>query len=230
MENFQKIKKQGSLVDEAYLIIKNAIINMDVKPGQPLTEERLVEKLGISRTPLRGALYRLSCEELVDIFPGRGTYVSMVSYEEMVDTLNVRLVLEKLAAQQAVEKGREEYDGHIQELERTLSQQERWSLDPLQRGDMFGFLQYDNQFHRIISEMSKNRVLKRQIMGLKDKFNRFVILSNSLSDRIPEVIEEHRQILKAIQQKDAALTREAMASHIVKVQLGIEEGIKKYLS
>lgn len=224
------IKKRGSLVDEAYLIIKKAIINMDVKPGQPLTEERLVEQLGISRTPLRSALNRLSCEELVDIYPGRGTFVSQVSYEEMVDTLNVRLVLEKLAAQQSVEKSIEGYDKYICQLEAMLSLQEEWVIQPCKKDDMFGFLQYDNCFHRIISEMASNKVLKKQIMGLKDKFNRFVILANTLNDRIPAVIEEHRQVLEAIRAKDPALAEEAMAAHILKVQQSIEAGMKIYLA
>lgn len=217
-------------MEGAYNVIKEAIINMEVKPGQPLPEERLVEQLGISRTPLRAALNRLSCEELVDIFPGKGTYVSKVSYEDMVDTLHVRLALERLAARQAVEKESKEYNQSIHQMEDILSHQGEWSHNPQMCESMFAFLQYDNQFHKTICGLSGNKVLQRQIMGLKDRFNRFVILSNSLQDRIPAVIIEHRLILEAIKERDAARAEEAMAAHILEVQQGIEEGMKTYLS
>ncbi len=229
MAQLPKITTRGSLVEKSYQVIKNAIISMDVKPGQPLPEEKLVEQLGISRTPLRAALTKLAHEELVDIYPGRGTYVSELSYQDMVDTLQVREVLERLAAGLAVINSNPNDQEHLDRMDELLQQQQEWA-EKKGGKDMGPFLKFDNEFHSVICELSKNSVLKRQILSLKDKFNRFVILSQSLESRASGVIEEHKTVLEAIRMGNQKRAEEAMGNHILRVRLGIEEGIQKHLS
>ncbi len=226
MNNLPKVKENKSLVEKAYDVIKKAIICMDVEPGQALPEEWLVEQLGISRTPIRSALNKLAHEELVDIYPGRGTFVARVTYDNMVNTLEVREVLEILAARLA-SRNRSDTKNR-KKLKEALKMQESILKTDL---DIQLYLEYDNQFHNTISKLADNEVLEKQIGELKDKFNRFVILSKSLQEkkRAVEVIREHKMILEAILKGDTENAVAAMAKHIRNVKAGIEKGLKEYL-
>ncbi len=221
MQKLPRLDDRTSKVQKAYTVIKNSIINMDIKPGEALPEEKLVEQLGISRTPIRAALNKLAYEELVVIYPGKGTYVAEVSYKSMVNTLQIREVLENLSVKLAAQSTNPQQ--YLKELAETIDCQKR-SVE--KKHGVLEFLEYDNKFHAIICEMADNIILKKEIENLKNKFNRFVILSKSLNTRAGKVIEEHRMILEALKTKDPVSSVAAMTMHIRNVKLGIEDGIK----
>ncbi len=225
MPKLPRLDDKTSKVQKAYTVIKNSIISMDIKPGEALPEEKLVEQLGISRTPIRAALNKLAYEELVMIYPGKGTYVAEISYKNMVNTLQIREVLENLSVKLAAQATNpQEY---LNELTETIDCQKR--LLEEEHG-ILDFLEYDNKFHTIICVMADNIILKKEIESLKNKFNRFVILSKSLTTRAEKVIEEHRMILEALKTKDPVSSVAAMTMHIRNVKLGIEEGFNNIFS
>ena len=82
------------LRDIAYQRIKDAIRTAELRPGQPLTETGLSKMLGISRTPVREALRALAQEGLVQIIPGRAVTVAAPSFNEVMDAIHVRYLLE----------------------------------------------------------------------------------------------------------------------------------------
>ena len=91
----------NSLKDRAYHRIKAAILNLELKPGDPLVEGELAERLGISKTPVRDALTELRREGLVTKIPYSGTCVSEITQQDIRDIIQIRGVLEALAARLA---------------------------------------------------------------------------------------------------------------------------------
>ncbi|NPV43960.1 MAG: GntR family transcriptional regulator [Firmicutes bacterium] len=221
MSKLPRIKTKESLAEKTYRILKQAILELDFKPNQPLLEEELAEQLGVSRTPIRAALSKLAFENLVKIIPGKGTYVADLSYKDMIDTFNVREVMEGLAAKLAAESVKQ---GELRKLESVLnSQKQLTEQDPL---DIRKFTALDNEFHYLISEMSGNEILKEQILRLKEKFNRYVISHKTLLiERERPVIEEHYRVLNAIKNKDANEAEQAMRKHIIYIKQALEENM-----
>ena len=102
----KNLKKQPSLADQAYAAIRSAIIANQLTPGEVLTEESLAEMLGISRTPIREAIYRLGQERLVEM-TGKGARVIGISAGDIADIYEIRLRLEGLCCRRASEHGDE---------------------------------------------------------------------------------------------------------------------------
>ena len=97
MKTLGAIKRNPTLADKAYEIIKEAIIANELKPGQILTEEGLAEKLQISRTPIKSALLRLVYEEIAEYNGNKSVVVSDITEKSIEDITIVRKSLEPLA-------------------------------------------------------------------------------------------------------------------------------------
>src|SRR5437870_13123370 len=97
------------------------IVSLELRPGAVIDERRLMERLGIGRTPVREALRRLAQERLVEVYPRRGMFVTGVDVRELARLSEVRAVLEpeaaRLAAERATEADREELAGLLLELD-----------------------------------------------------------------------------------------------------------------
>src|SRR5690606_12392933 len=100
----EKIKQSGTLADQAYKIIKKAIINGKLKENELLPEEKLAKNLGISRTPLRDALNRLSVEGLVVQQTGRPARVASFTKEKSLEYLELRSLLEVYNIEKTISK------------------------------------------------------------------------------------------------------------------------------
>lgn len=88
-------------VDAAYHALRHAIVTSALKPGERLNVEQLAEQLGVSLTPVRGAIQRLATEGLVNIHPRSGTFVASLSLQDIEETFQIRAALEGLAAELA---------------------------------------------------------------------------------------------------------------------------------
>ena len=82
------------LADRAYVQLRDLIITLRIRPGDPIDEDRLGEALQMGRTPVREAVKRLALESLVEIRPRRGTYVTDVNVADIVHITEVRAELE----------------------------------------------------------------------------------------------------------------------------------------
>src|SRR6266581_6364678 len=102
----------ASLADKAYHAIRGLIVSLELPPGAVIDERQLVEMLGIGRTPVREALRRLAQEQLVEVFPRRGMFVTGVDVRDLARISEVRAALEpeaaRLAAGRATDEERDE--------------------------------------------------------------------------------------------------------------------------
>ncbi len=205
-----KIGNDVSLSEKAYLVIKNAILNNKLKPREILSEEALAAELGISRTPLRSALKKLSFEGLVVINPGRNAMVADLSFEDVKKVFTVRIALEPLAAKAAATSIKPEELIDLQEI--LESQEEATKMD-----DYDLFLQKDYEFHTAVGKYSDNDLLGNIIQTINVQVHRFLILSGTLQTNAQEAIREHKEVLAAIKYGDGDTAEKKMKQHVENV-------------
>jgi DNA-binding GntR family transcriptional regulator len=197
---------KNSLKYRAYEEIKRKIIVGDVDGGSPLNEQLLVEELGISRTPIREALSMLQHEQLVEIYPKQGVFVSRISYKDVMDIYSLRILLESHAVQLATAK--------IQS--NTL--QEQYSLwEGLDENeDQVSHVAKDRSLHAAIVEATDNKYLIRYLEQLYDLANRIRHISlKRSSGRIRETHNEHLSIIRNMMGRDAQAAGKAMEQHLI---------------
>ncbi|HEY8418141.1 MAG TPA: GntR family transcriptional regulator [Limnochordales bacterium] len=182
------ISSRAELVYEA---LRDDIFNNRLRPGERVSEERIAQRLKVSRTPVREALKRLHAEGLVEITPHRGAVVRDPSGEELAELCTVREVLEGLAARLAA---RSISDVELYTLERLINE-----MDAAAREDRIDdLIQYNHQFHESIWLATRNRYLARQLRQLRQFIFRLQESSMRFPGRKEEAQAEHRALYKAI--------------------------------
>lgn len=195
------------LRDEAYQRIRQRIISLEMPPGATIDETELQETLGLGRTPIREALLRLSQEHLVVIVPRRGMFVSDVSLIDLRQLFEVRLVMETMAVQLAVERGTDE---QWQEMERILND----LPEPGTPGENEIMLQIDEQCHHLIYQACGNRFLASTLSPLFAQSVRlWYLLLNEIRSVRPAIVE-HIALLEALKDGDEARAVQFIQQHI----------------
>ncbi|WHY59203.1 GntR family transcriptional regulator [Peribacillus simplex] len=186
----QKIKRT-SVREEAYMILRDWIVQGILTPGQQLRDKELAEQLGVSRTPIREALLRLEEEGFVETKPSRSTIVSPIQFEGALNIYSIVWTLEKLAMEQAFEFIEEK---HLIEME-AINHEVKKAID---EGNQIVAVQKDDDFHSIYINLSTNDELKRILSGLKQKLIRMELFYfNQVSDVLLSV-DEHDRIIQAL--------------------------------
>lgn len=208
----EKIKHNETLADQAYKIIKKAIVNGKLKENEPLPEERLAKNLGISRTPLRDALNRLSVEGLVIQQTGRPAKVASFTKEKSLEYLELRSLLEVYNIEKTISKFD---DDIITKLQENLSEQ----LSAIERDNYHDFIELDREFHLLLASRNNNNELKEIIHRMNTGINRaFLILSSTLPASAKEAYVEHKEIVEALENQDVVLARNKMIVHLNNVE------------
>lgn len=199
-----------ALYEEVAELLRQRIFRRELEPGSWIDELKIAEEYGISRTPLREALKVLAAEGLVTMKVRRGAYVTEVSDKDLADVYHLLSLLESDAAGVVAERASDEEIASLQalhaELEAAVGERDR-------------FFAINEQFHMRVLELARNRWREQMVADLRKvmKLNRH----NSLlkSGRIEESLAEHRAIVAALAQRDAALTVQRMREHF---QNGLE--------
>lgn len=204
----QALKKKESLSDKAYHMLREEILNGELKPGDLLTEEALSAQLGISRTPIRAALQLLTAMRLTECDARGRIVVSSVIDSEVRDVDLVRLRIEPLSAQLAAERGLT--DAQIDELRGYCRMQERAAEEQ----DITTFFDYGYRFHNRLAEFTGNHFLAEMIGRASMTAVRYLMNSEDPAAFIDRSGEEHEQILRIVIARDAAGAAAAMERHI----------------
>jgi len=201
-----KSYKSTSLADRVFERIETEIIQGVYPRGEILTELKLVEQLGVSRTPIREALRKLEQERLIEE-TGKGSLVLGITEEDLLDIMNIRLNVEGLATYYATLNMTEE---GLRELEHVVDLQEFY----YSRGDTDHIRVMDDQFHELICAISKRTVISDTLMPLHRKIQRFRKASIENKDRTAAVLQEHRAIFEAMKAGNAELAQALTVEHI----------------
>ena len=191
-----------------YNQIREKIISLEWQPGVRVSEKDVAAALGVSKTPVREAFIRLSEEGLMEIRPQSGSYVSEISFERVYESLMLRRALEMTIAAEAANQ-RSAFD--LVQLQDLIEQQ----VQVAKQGKGAAFFDLDRTFHKTLSKIAKMPSAIRMIRMVRGTVDRVQRLRISRGDnRHTEVIEAHRRIVIAIEQRDAKAASEAMDQHL----------------
>jgi len=171
--------------DRAYLAIRGLIVSLELPPEAVIDERALMQRLGLGRTPVREALRRLAHEQLVEVFPRRGMFVSGVDVRDLARISEVREVLEPEAARLAAERAT---DGEREQLA-ALAEEIGGG------GDLMGL---DERVHRAIYQAAHNDLMEKTLNEYYVLALRIWMIALDRAEDLEEAVEAHRDVLSSI--------------------------------
>jgi DNA-binding GntR family transcriptional regulator len=203
-----KTLKALSLREQAGQVIRAGIISGELEPGEIYSATVLAERLGVSPTPVREAMLDLANAGLVEAVRNRGFRVLTPDERDLDEIGELRLMVEVPATRLVVERASEE---ELSALERVVVDLESTA----EEADLAGFLLADREFHIGLLELTGNRRLVRLVDQLRDQTRLIGLKALAESRRLTASAREHREILEALQARDADRVEELMRVHIV---------------
>ena len=215
MEEYQ----EHSLSNRVFQKIRDNILNGVYKEQDELRENTIGKELGVSRTPVREALRQLELEGLVTIVPNKGAYVTGITSKDVGDIYTARSLLEGLCARWATEHITEEQLDELEEI--VLLSEFHMKKEGHNNTEQIAIL--DGRFHAVLNEASNSRILGHVLTD----FHRYVQMARKSSivseERARKSIREHKQILRAIRDKDADLAEQLANEHILHVMQNLKK-------
>ena len=188
--------------NSVYSILREKIVLGDYKPGQVLKEKELMKEFNIGRTPLRELLVRLDAEGLVEIVPYSGVHVSSVEFKELIDVMELRRPLIKIAGKLAAERATKD---EIEKMKNLLNK----FKDNLDEKEL---IKLDSKFHDLINMATHNQVLYGILQALRDRVLRLWILPKDKSF-VYTFREDFQRLISAIEKKDKDSSANILTAH-----------------
>jgi GntR family transcriptional regulator, rspAB operon transcriptional repressor len=206
---FTKLQRERA-VDGVYKKLRHAIVTYMLKPGERLNVEELAKQLGVSLTPVRGAIQQLATEGLVDIKPRSGTFVATLTVQDVEETFQIRSALEVLAGEAAISRITPADMKRLKELLKSLKKPIRVEAD------MEAHERDNSEFHQVIVEASGNRRLHEMYEALNAhiKIARIHASEADWPARMQEEQAEHEAVVSALEAKDVERVRDSMRKHV----------------
>jgi DNA-binding GntR family transcriptional regulator len=196
-----------SLSDRAYYAIRELIVTLELPPGSIVSERELMQRLGVGRTPIREALRDLAREQLVEVYPRRGIFVSSVYVGDIAGLSEVRRVLESQAARLAADRRN---DADLLETVELLEELEGMAGNR----DEQRLIELDQRIHRHLYRCTHNPFLEATLEEYYVLTLRIWFLALDRVERLDDAIREHREILEAIRDRDADRAEDVMRRHV----------------
>jgi DNA-binding GntR family transcriptional regulator len=195
------------LRDQIYQKIRNMIIVGQLKPGEAINEVAIAHALGVSRTPVREGVKRISDEGLVKVLAQTGTYVARISRADLEEAYVIRRVLEMESARRAAAKltpaASEVLEDNIAAHRLAIS-----------RGKYTSAIQLDDTFHRTIAEICGFPKIWRAVDIFKAQMDRGRYLAIPKAGYGEQTIKQHEAVLDALKRNDAEGAAQAMEHHL----------------
>jgi GntR family transcriptional regulator, rspAB operon transcriptional repressor len=216
------IINKARISDQVYDYLRGEILTGRFAPGQRLNLEELVERLKISKMPVKEAIGRLAVDGLLDVQAQRGTFVSRIDPRELQETFAVRCALEVLAGELAVEHIKK---SDLEKLNKLIAEMEQSTSQT----DVGRHLELNFQFHGLLVELSDNRKLIEMYHRLRTPIQIAGIhyRSETWVERVAQEQKEHRAIVRALQQKDAEAVTRAIREHLKRGGTSLLDDVKR---
>ena len=197
-----------SISETAYQRLRSLILSRELPPGTLVSERKLAEALGASRTPLRAAISRLEGEGLIERSASGGFLIRQVSVDELLDILSIRRLLEGEAAALSAERMDPAATAELTACSRAIA------VDPAV--DVERFWAYDDAFHQALARGSGKPQLARIIEELRGRARMCHLKTMDL--HFAPQAREHLLVLEAIARRDVVQARQAMRRHSDRVR------------
>lgn len=202
-----------SLSSRVFQIIRDDILNGKYKEHDELRENTLGRVLGVSRTPVREALRQLELEGLVSITPNKGACVTGISPKDVSDIYSIRSMLEGLCARWAAIHITE---GQLAALDEIMLLSE-FHMKREGGGNAQQMAELDEKFHAVLYEASNSRILSHLLSDFHKYVQQARVSAMESEERARKSLREHRQLLRAIRERDADTAEQLADEHILHV-------------
>lgn len=206
--------------DYALRVIKEKIINLEFQPGSLLGEQQVADQLGLSRTPVHGAFLELSKTRIVEIYPQRGSFVSLINMSLVEEAAFMRRTLEIAILEQVCETATET---DLKKLEENVSLQKFY----LQNPSPTKLLELDDAFHYYLYNICNKTQTYAIVYSMGIHLNRLRSMSlHSVSDL--KIVEDHENIVEAVRTRDKEQAKTVLTKHLSRYKFDKDELFKAY--
>ena len=214
------------------LKLREMIFSGELQAGARLTELAVVERLGVSRTPIRAALIRLEQEGLLQPWPSGGFAVRTFSETDVADAIELRGTLEGLAARVAAERG---VVGEVLvQAKQCLADIDQLLETPTLNDEAFSsYVRLNAQFHGLLGQLSGSAMLQRELervgsLPFASPSGFVVAQANSAQARDMLVVaqDQHRQVLDAVERREGARAEAIMREHSRLAQRNLRDAVR----
>lgn len=199
--------KSAVLADVVYEKIKELLLRQQIRCGEKIQEQALEEMLGVSRTPVREAVRKLSNEGIVTLYPNRHAEVICFDEDSIRDLGIVRISMDCLAAQLAIYNGSNKDFAQIRDLAVACQSAH-------EKGELYEQVQFDSQFHLKLAELSKNGV----IVDIQKKltFRTQLLQITLIGDTKSKVcdVQYHDDIIAGLYERNIEKAVQAILNHL----------------
>ncbi len=199
----------------AYRIIRNNIIDLDIKPGSMISEQEVAQELNVSRTPVHEALLELSRSKIVDILPQRGCSVSRIDLELVEEAVFARRTIECAVIEEACKMATEQ---DLADMRDNIRLQDFY----LASKTVEKVMELDNKFHESLYRISNKMQCYYMVQLLNVHFDRLRSMSLYSVKEI-KIVDDHRAMMQAMIDKDPALAKSILEKHLSRLHVDVEE-------
>ncbi|WP_299090736.1 GntR family transcriptional regulator [uncultured Metabacillus sp.] len=197
----------GSTSNYIYQTLKEQIINLTLEPGKKMSEKEIADQLKVSRTPVRESFLKLSQEELLEIYPQRGTFVSRIDLAHVEESRFVRENIEKAIVRLACEKLSED---ELFQLEVNLTMQEACE----KKANYMKLFELDDEFHKILYYACDKQRTWNMLQQMSSHFKRLRLLRLSSNPDWNIIISQHKQIFELVKNNEQDQVEKTMSEHL----------------
>lgn len=199
--------KNRSLHDQVASRVRDMIIEGILEPGSRIDEARLIEDLGVSRTPFREALRTLAAEGLVIVQPSKGSTVRKLTPEDVFSMLEVLGHLERLAGELACSRATDEEIAELVDLHNRM-------MEYFTTRDRMPYYKLNQEFHTRLTALSKNQALIEMQANLQARLKRIRYIGNRKPDYWSGAVRDHEDMVASLTARDGQRLGDAMAAHL----------------
>ncbi|GHA93413.1 GntR family transcriptional regulator [Modicisalibacter luteus] len=215
MEKIQHRNLYREVADRVRELIEQGVLT----PGERISEKKLCEQFGVSRTPLREALKVMASEGLVELLPNRGARVTRLTVKKVRNTYDVMAALEGLSGELACRNISDEKVATIQRLHETM-------LDHYRKRDLQPYFRVNQQIHEHIIAAADNDVLEEMYNNLSQRVKRVRYSKKMTEDYWKRAVEDHEAMIEALQKRDGPMLGRILREHLCnKLEVASLEGM-----
>lgn len=196
-----------SLHDEITNQLRDMIVEGELAPGQKVPEPELCRRFGVSRTPLREALKVLAAEGIVQLLPNRGAVIAKITREEIEQIFPIMGALEALAGELACDRISEQEFDNLRRLHKTM-------VGHYRRSEWLPYSKLNRAIHEAIFAAAGNASLSAIYQQLIVRIHAIRFVAKKTPDRWRQAVEEHEQMMSALEQRDGKKLAKVMTLHL----------------
>lgn len=217
---------QPMSTDNVYKSIKKRILKLELEPGQKVSENQMCKEYNVSRSVIRTVFTRLNQLKLVEVYPQRGTYVSLIDLDHIESLLMLRTAVEKEVLYEMFSKlDRSDRLALVEKLEENLNKQKKYGT---YKNYEVEFQSLDSEFHKILLDSVKRYKLLELLNDQMIHIARWRNFNVAVEDRMHELIDEHKHIIEAIKSDNLLSAQENMARHLKTISRSNDKVKLKY--